>query len=63
MFPTNLREEKTDGVTYDPKVSLDTLRRIKAFALGEPTVFLPAHDTQGVERLDGLQTFAGRPSS
>src|SRR5262245_3833443 len=58
----NLRQERTDGVTYDPKVSLDTLRRIKAFALGEPTVFLPAHDTEGVERLHKLQTFAGSPS-
>jgi glyoxylase-like metal-dependent hydrolase (beta-lactamase superfamily II) len=58
----NLGQERTDGVTYDPKVSLDTLRRIKAFALGEPTVFLPAHDTESVERLHRLQTFAGSPS-
>jgi glyoxylase-like metal-dependent hydrolase (beta-lactamase superfamily II) len=57
----NLRRERTDGVTYDPEVSLDTLRRIKAFALGEPTVFLPAHDPQSVERLLSLRTFAGSP--
>ncbi len=37
----NLLAERVDGVTYDPAVSLATLRAIKAFAAQEPTVLLP----------------------
>jgi N-acyl homoserine lactone hydrolase len=54
----NLRDEKTDGVTNDPTLSLATLRAIKRFAQQEPTVILPAHDPDGPTRLGARQTFA-----
>lgn len=47
----NLRAEKPDGVTNNPGLSIATLRAIKAFAGGEPTVILPAHDPEGPVRL------------
>lgn len=56
----NLRDDKVDGVTYDPALSLDTLRRIKAFAAGEPTVILPAHDPDGPRRLAAGEAFDPR---
>lgn len=40
----NLRDEKVDGVTYDPTLSLQTLQNIIVFASAEPTIFLPTHD-------------------
>jgi N-acyl homoserine lactone hydrolase len=48
---TNLRREKADGVTNDPALSIETLRRIKAFAASEPTIILPAHDPEGPARI------------
>ena len=54
----NLRDEKTDGVTFDPALSLRTLRNIKAFCGGEPTVFLPAHDPDGLARLAAKAVYA-----
>lgn len=47
----NLRHEKADGVTNDPDLSIATLRRIKQFALSEPTIMLPAHDPDGPARI------------
>lgn len=47
----NLRAEQADGVTYDPAVSLRTLRAIKAFAAQEPTIVLPSHDPDSPVRL------------
>jgi N-acyl homoserine lactone hydrolase len=52
-----LRRELVDGVTYDPSVSLTTLRRIREFALREPTILLPAHDPDGPARLASRQVF------
>jgi N-acyl homoserine lactone hydrolase len=52
-----LRKELVDGVTYDPVISLSTLRRVKAFAAQEPTVLLPAHDPDGPARLASRQFF------
>ncbi len=54
----NLRAEKADGVTYDPAVSIATLRAIKTFAAQEPTVFLPAHDPDGQRRLEKREVFS-----
>lgn len=54
----NLRNEKADGVTNDPALSLRTLRTIKAFASNEPTIILPAHDPDGPARLARQTTFA-----
>ncbi|BCP56349.1 N-acyl homoserine lactonase family protein [Kaistia sp. 32K] len=53
----NLRAEKADGVTFDPALSVRTLRAIKAFAAGEPTVVLPAHDPDGPRRLASKEAF------
>lgn len=47
----NLRAEKADGVTFDPALSIATLRTIKAFATSEPTIILPAHDPDAPARL------------
>lgn len=55
---TNLRAEKADGVTNDPKRSIATLRAIKAFASKEPTIILPAHDPDGPARLAKRLVFA-----
>jgi glyoxylase-like metal-dependent hydrolase (beta-lactamase superfamily II) len=54
----NLRSEQADGVTYDPALSVRTLRAIKAFASSEPTIILPAHDPDGPARLSAKRTFA-----
>jgi glyoxylase-like metal-dependent hydrolase (beta-lactamase superfamily II) len=54
----NLRAEKADGVTNDPKRSIATLRAIKAFASREPTIILPAHDPEGPERLEKQVVFS-----
>jgi glyoxylase-like metal-dependent hydrolase (beta-lactamase superfamily II) len=53
----NLRAEETDGVTNDPATALATLRAIKAFAEGEPTIVLPAHDADALRRLSGKVVF------
>ncbi|MBS1951892.1 MAG: hypothetical protein OJF59_001406 [Cytophagales bacterium] len=54
----NIRNEKTDGVTFQPDVALATLRTIKTFATNEPTIVLPCHDPNSVTRLANKQTFA-----
>jgi glyoxylase-like metal-dependent hydrolase (beta-lactamase superfamily II) len=54
---TNLWNEKVDGVTYNPALLLSTLRNIKSFASGEPTVFLPARDPEGVARIANKTTY------
>ncbi len=53
----NLRAEKADGVTYDPALSQSTLKKIKTFATGEPTVVLPAHDPRSTARLLAKEIF------
>lgn len=53
----NLRAEKVDGVTYDPEISLATLRKIKAYASSRPTIILPAHDPEVPARLAGRKVF------
>jgi glyoxylase-like metal-dependent hydrolase (beta-lactamase superfamily II) len=53
----NLRQEKVDGVTYDPNVSLATLKVIKQFALLEPTVILPTHDPSSESRLASREIY------
>jgi N-acyl homoserine lactone hydrolase len=53
----NLRDEKADGVTYDPAISIATLKTIKRFARDEPTIYLPAHDPDGPSRLASRQFF------
>jgi glyoxylase-like metal-dependent hydrolase (beta-lactamase superfamily II) len=46
-----LLDEAVDGVSLDEAVSRRTLRTIGAFVRDTPTVFLPSHDPQSVERL------------
>ena len=56
----NLAAGKTDGVTNDPATALATLRKIAAFAAGEPTILLPAHDPDGPHRLAARSRFLAR---
>ena len=59
----DLAADRADGVTYDPVVSLATIRAIKAFAAQEPTILLPAHDSDGLRRLAAGEVFApGTPN-
>ena len=57
----DLAADRVDGVTYDPAVSLATIRAIKAFAAQEPTILLPAHDSDGPRRLAAGEVFAPGP--
>lgn len=54
----NLRAEKADGVTNNPQLSIETLRKIKAFAAAEPTLILPAHDPAVPDRLANNLAFS-----
>ena len=56
----NLRNELVDGITYDPELSLRTLRALKSFASEEPTIVLPSHDPDGPVRLMNRRTFSNR---
>ncbi|WP_345800295.1 N-acyl homoserine lactonase family protein [Microbacterium sp. AZCO] len=56
-----LDRELTDGVNTRPRLAIEQLRRIKAFAAQEPIVLLPAHDPGAATRLAAGETF--RPSS
>jgi glyoxylase-like metal-dependent hydrolase (beta-lactamase superfamily II) len=53
----NLRQDKVDGVTYDPAVSLGTLKANKQFAQLEPTVILPTHDPKSEARIASCETY------
>lgn len=53
----NIRDEKTDGVTFKPGIALATLKAIKAFASNQPTVVLPCHDPLSMAWLANKQTF------
>jgi glyoxylase-like metal-dependent hydrolase (beta-lactamase superfamily II) len=53
-----LRSGRTDGVTFDPALSKDTLRKITEFASSTPTIVLPSHDPDGPARLAARRTFA-----
>jgi glyoxylase-like metal-dependent hydrolase (beta-lactamase superfamily II) len=52
-----LDAETTDGVNTNPRLAIESLRRIKDFARREDIVVLPAHDPQAASRLAGLETF------
>jgi len=39
-----LRSGRVDGVTFDPELSKQTLRKITEFASSTPTIILPSHD-------------------
>jgi len=47
----NLDNEAPDGSTDDPKGSVETLRRIKRFAMDREVVILPAHDHRAPDNL------------
>jgi glyoxylase-like metal-dependent hydrolase (beta-lactamase superfamily II) len=51
-------EDRVDGVTNDPALSLATIRAIKAFAAQEPTILLPAHDLDGLRRHAAGEVYA-----
>jgi glyoxylase-like metal-dependent hydrolase (beta-lactamase superfamily II) len=52
----NLRADRVDGVTYNPAISLASLRAINDFAAREPTILLPSHDPDGLARLTKRST-------
>ena len=45
-----------DGVSPDPAAARDTLRRIQDLVRARPTVYLPAHDPDAVDRLTQRRT-------
>ena len=53
-----LRSRRADAVAPDTQVHVRTLERILAHCAEHPTVYLPSHDPQSVERLDGSVTVA-----
>jgi glyoxylase-like metal-dependent hydrolase (beta-lactamase superfamily II) len=53
----DLAADRVDGVTYDPAISLKTIRAIETFARQEPTIILPAHDPDGPRRLAVREVF------
>jgi glyoxylase-like metal-dependent hydrolase (beta-lactamase superfamily II) len=57
----DLAVDRVDGVTNDPALSLATLRAIKAFAVQEPTIILPAHDLDGLRRHAAGEVYAPSP--
>lgn len=50
-----LMEDALDGVAPDPKAARETMARIRELAAERPTVYLPAHDPEAGERLEGRQ--------
>ena len=52
-----LDAEVTDGVNKNPKLAIESVRKIKEFARQHPTVILPAHDPHAATRLANNQTF------
>ena len=50
-----LLEGKPDGVSPKPQVTLDTMGRILGHAKETATVYLPSHDPECPERLQGRQ--------
>jgi glyoxylase-like metal-dependent hydrolase (beta-lactamase superfamily II) len=44
-------EGAVDGVSPDEDVARDTLARMRDLTAAEPTVYLPAHDVESVQRL------------
>ena len=47
-----LLEQKVDGVSPSKAEALRTLERILAYAKNRPTVYLPSHDPESIQRLD-----------
>jgi glyoxylase-like metal-dependent hydrolase (beta-lactamase superfamily II) len=46
-----LLDRAPDGVSPDPAVTRRTMDRLLDYAKTHPTVYLPSHDPQSVERL------------
>jgi glyoxylase-like metal-dependent hydrolase (beta-lactamase superfamily II) len=51
---------KVDGVSNDRQLARETLERIDSYCRSEPTVYLPAHDPDAIDRL-GNQRVAVEP--
>jgi glyoxylase-like metal-dependent hydrolase (beta-lactamase superfamily II) len=47
-----LQARRADAVTMTPKVMVQSIDRILAYAREHPTVYLPAHDPESVSRLE-----------
>ncbi len=48
-----LVKEIPAGAAQDFKRGMETFKRIKRYAAGQPTVYLPSHDGEAVDRLGG----------
>lgn len=55
-----LHARRHDAVTQKPKVYIETIDRILAHGREHPTVYLPSHDPQSLERLRDGTTLAAR---
>ena len=48
-------DQQIDGVALDSKQAAQTLQRIRQFAQSTPIIYLPTHDPESAQRLDGKQ--------
>jgi glyoxylase-like metal-dependent hydrolase (beta-lactamase superfamily II) len=51
-----LRKQKIDGVSPDAAVALRTIQTILGYANANPTVYLPSHDPESIDRLAKVST-------
>lgn len=58
ILEEDVRKEKVGPITYNAAISLETLKKIKAFASGEKTVILTSHDPEGPKRLINSSVFS-----
>jgi hypothetical protein len=55
-----LLEQTVDGVSPNSAAALRTLEKILAYARSRPTVYLPSHDPEAMERLNLAATISSR---
>ncbi|MFI5248146.1 MAG: hypothetical protein ACHQWV_06305 [Nitrospirales bacterium] len=58
-----LLEHQVDGVSPNKSEALRTLDRILAYARSVPTVYLPSHDPESVERLNLTATIQSKAAT
>lgn len=51
-----LLEKQIDGVTPDEAIARQTMQKILDYAGERPTVYLPSHDPEAVQRLEDMVT-------
>jgi N-acyl homoserine lactone hydrolase len=58
----NLLADDVDGVTFDVPTSLRSQHAVKTLAQSEPTILLPAHDPEALQRLNTGATIYDLPT-